>query len=925
MKLEMPNRVIKNILFIPRMKKGMIILKLLLVMYTVCARLELKDIKTISDSVVIEEDNLLIHPGGALNPLRGYIMHRSGYMYNKRFYASEIDTDYSLIKTDEVTYDDIPIYDYTREPINDEIYSDIYEDIKKNQYLTQFHALLVKMFPSRDGSLSIVSGRQDSIYSFFVKDRVKPECMRIMAALFLLSEQVNIPFIIEKKKKEKKLILKSADEITTYIELPRTNEILLRVIEFLKKNIGNDSVNPSEMEALPTEPNTYKEFETGEFLNTLQFLVQSYIYEFIDKKENYIEFVKAVHTFLNDQIINEKSTEENKARCNELLEKLFIEKSSQLSITNHTEHIHDLNEVIDTYRVCPFINKTELPTYTRVKAYDRTTGKEIDDEARKYSNCVEAGILGLMCCLVYDKVKREYNTDHLPDSEETKPLKQFFQDHPRPRETTSCEMQQDWCKVVADLKNKKIVYEKKGNTEEKTNELDSSLLNILYVVSDITGNDEKVLKEIEKIESMCSNKEDGALLNVQECLTEIFTALSNNKGLEVKSESFTINKKTNGELCLLGSFSLIYSFEKIKNGITIGIAQNHTSLGLIGDLFSSEDKKIICAKLTEIQNEYRNTENYTECIIRHYLSVERIKIEKANIFHVNSIRNVILDSIRAGDSNLLRLFLYGRIESVDQKVYIITHFLLFYVMEPQKNNSLIVRLTSNLIGSAPLSDQETRKWALMGHLFNPDAKRYYTRIEGVWEDNTMCDKKIFSAIFVFLSSALSRIEDDFLEAFGNLMKKVGTHENVSNIVMDSYKMTQCIIHFLDYTNQSRVNALCEVMNIAKESLTRMNKRELTNLYLVWFFIISSQDIENRSELLKCIFDCIDKKDIWPDDDVDIMWSVEDPSAVLKCLKDNKAFLCGNGVYKSKNTKKYKKIKNIVKKKGNDTTPLFKCF
>ncbi|KAI5131794.1 hypothetical protein NEPAR08_2571, partial [Nematocida parisii] len=66
--------------------KNSMIMKLLIMMYTVCARLELSDIKTIGDSVVIEEDNLLIHPDGPLNPLRGYIMHKSGNMYNKRLY-----------------------------------------------------------------------------------------------------------------------------------------------------------------------------------------------------------------------------------------------------------------------------------------------------------------------------------------------------------------------------------------------------------------------------------------------------------------------------------------------------------------------------------------------------------------------------------------------------------------------------------------------------------------------------------------------------------------------------------------------------------------------------------------------------------------------------------------------------------------------
>ncbi|EIJ87152.1 hypothetical protein NEQG_02643, partial [Nematocida parisii ERTm3] len=464
MKLEKTNRVIKNILFISRMKNSMII-KLLLAMYTVCARLELSDIKTIGDSVVIEEDNLLIHPDGPLNPLRGYIMHKSGCMYNKRLYAPEIDTMYKLEKKYE---NGRSIYEYERKPVNDLAYDDICEDTKKNEYLTQSHALLVKMFPSTDGSFSIVSGRQDSIYSFLIKDRVKPECMHIMAALFLLSEQVDVSFTIETKKK---LVLKSADGTTTYINQPRTNENLLSLIEFLKKYIDNEGVNPSAMEGLPTVPTNYEQFMTGEFLNTSQFLIQSYIYEFIDTKENYIKFVNAVYTLLNDQIKNEKSYERVLSKC-------FIQESARPSKINHTKNICDLKDTIDKYKIFPFMDSSQLPSYTRVKAYDREKGEFINNESRKYSNCVEAALLGLVCCLVYDPNKKKYNTDHLPDNKETKPLKDFFKKYTEPREATDYEMHEDWCRVIADLKNDKILYLK-----EKTNELDSSLLNILYVVS----------------------------------------------------------------------------------------------------------------------------------------------------------------------------------------------------------------------------------------------------------------------------------------------------------------------------------------------------------------------------------------------------------------------------------------------------------
>ncbi|OAG33496.1 hypothetical protein NEIG_02608, partial [Nematocida sp. ERTm5] len=215
MKLEMPNRVIKNILFIPGMKSGMII-KLLVMMCTVCARLELSDIKTIGETKVIQEDDLLIHPDGPLNPLRGYIMDRSGYMYNKRFYAPEIDTMYKLEKTND---NSISGYDYTRKPVKDTAYTNICNSPARNEYFLRFHTQLINMFPCSDGALSIIAGRPDAPTSFLLKDELKDDCVYILAALFLLSEQVAVSINAEiKEKGNEKLILKSADGSTIYVD-----------------------------------------------------------------------------------------------------------------------------------------------------------------------------------------------------------------------------------------------------------------------------------------------------------------------------------------------------------------------------------------------------------------------------------------------------------------------------------------------------------------------------------------------------------------------------------------------------------------------------------------------------------------------------------------------------------------------------------
>ncbi|OAG32580.1 hypothetical protein NEIG_02559, partial [Nematocida sp. ERTm5] len=313
------------------MKFNMII-KLLVMMYTVYARLELCEIKEIGDSVVIEEDNLLIHQDGPLNPLRGYIMHKSGYMYNKRFYAPEIDTMYKLEKIGKVPYYyNSPNYDYTRRPVNDKAYKDICNSSAKNEYFLRFHTQLINMFPCSDGALSIIAGRPDAPTSFLLKDELKDDCIYILAALLLLSEQVGVSINAEiKEKGNEKLILKSADGNTIYVDqslvlyknkenseekIKTYHTETVKLINFMK-HYAEDAITYVQQDGF-IEPTKYEQFVEGKFLSTLQFLIQSYIYEFIDTKDKYIKFVKAVHTLLNDQINNNTSITKKKKKSYE--------------------------------------------------------------------------------------------------------------------------------------------------------------------------------------------------------------------------------------------------------------------------------------------------------------------------------------------------------------------------------------------------------------------------------------------------------------------------------------------------------------------------------------------------------------------------------------------------------------------------------
>ncbi|KAI5167980.1 hypothetical protein NEIRO03_2321 [Nematocida sp. AWRm78] len=929
MKLEKTNRAMKNILFIPRMKNGMIILKLLLVMYTVCARLELSDIKTIGETKVIEEDDLLIHPDGPLNPLRGYIMHKSGYMYNKRFYAPEIDTMYKLEDTGEVYDNRISIYNYTRKPVNDKAYKNICNSPARNEYFLRFHTQLINMFPCSDGALSIIAGRPDAPTSFLLKDELKDDCIYILAALFLLSEQVSISISAEiKEEGNEKLILKSANGSTIYVDqslviykdkenskekIKTYHTETVKLINFMK-HYAEDAITYVQQDGF-IEPTNYGQFMEGKFLSTLQFLIQSYIYEFIDTKDKYIKFVEAVHTLLNDQITNNTAiTKKKKKSYERVLSKCFVKEDEQSNEINHTAVICELKDTIDKYKIFPFMDSSQLPSYTRVKAYNRkdgesindeSSGEFINDESRKYSNCVETAIVGLFLCLVYDPETNRYNTDYLPNNEKTMPLKDFFRKYTEPAEVTDYTMHLDWCRVIADLKNDKILYLK-----EKTNELDSSLLNVLYVASDITGNNEEVVKQIKHIEELIADKNINDKIDVKESLTTIFKELSNNKNLEVECDEFTVGERKDKKLDLFGGFRLVYTFNRRKDGILVVIISGHSSLSLLEDSLSIEEKNIIKEKLAEIQNTYSNIESYTACIIKQYTNIELAKMEKETAL------GWIQESIRNNRDNINDIFLHGVIASVDQKTSIVRYFLAMYLNDNLSKNNSLVRFTNNLIGSTPLDDFQTREGMLDHCMLNKDSKGYYPGIESCWEEVTEISVYKLKAILIGIFVESNHPIDVTLECFKKLMKIVAD-ESVKKyyVILESFLIEE-IMKFSRKTNEP-TKTLLELIKILDETVIQPDGSNMFVIYLRWIYDIFFSDyfsLDDKKQIIKVLMDKIDVNYKFNTNNMWDYFFIMEYSYVLKDLEMNKKDLfCDEEI--SESVEKYnclmKKIREVI--------------
>ncbi|KAI5151348.1 hypothetical protein NEAUS05_2471, partial [Nematocida ausubeli] len=445
---------------------------------------------------------------------------------------------------------------------------------------------------------------------------------------------------------------------------------------------------------------------------------------------------------------------------------------------------------------------------------------------------------------------------------------------------TDYEMHEDWCRVVADLKNDKILYLK-----EKTNELDSSLLNILYVLSNITGSKEEVVKEIEHIEELLSNKKINDKLDIEESLTKIFKELSNNKNLKVECDEFTVGTRKDKKMDLFGKFKLIYTFNEKKNEILVGIDSGHSSLSLLKNLLSSEDKNIIKEKLTEIQNTYSSIESYTAYTIRQYINIELAKMEKKYAL------GRIQESIKNNHDNINDILLHGMILSVDQKVNIVKYFLAVHVNNTLPKNNSLVRFTNNLIGSTPLDDRATRRRMLFYCLLNKDSNDYYPRIERCWEEAATIARYNFDAIISDILRNSDYSIDVKLECIKKLMMVVVNSDEKYDIITSLYLIND-IVDCSRKTNELTKTFL-EFIKIIDETVMQPDGSNMFCIYLRWIGIIGSDSycsLKDKKVIIKILMDQIDVNYNLNLDNIWDSWIRDNYFNILKNLEMSKNIL-----------------------------------
>ncbi|KAH9387060.1 uncharacterized protein NEMAJ01_1956 [Nematocida major] len=199
------------------------------------------------------------------------------------------------------------------------------------EYRREYHRVLVKLFPSANKTLSIESGRTDSFTNFLLADSVREHAHYIIATLFLLSEGVPVPIqctadeIFLPKKSSSGEFFRVCTRTWVYSERKK------RLIKVQQKEAA-EIIQFFQTYGCEEElPKTKESFETGSFMDSPQFLVQSYMFELWKAPEDLIKSNTCVYNILMDlsQAEKRQRTFDEPTLLDRVFKKCFITVSEK--------------------------------------------------------------------------------------------------------------------------------------------------------------------------------------------------------------------------------------------------------------------------------------------------------------------------------------------------------------------------------------------------------------------------------------------------------------------------------------------------------------------------------------------------------------------------------------------------------------------
>ncbi|KAI5165352.1 hypothetical protein NEIRO03_0310 [Nematocida sp. AWRm78] len=646
------------------------------------------------------------------------------------------------------------------------------------------------------------------------------------------------------------------------------------------------------------EPNTLEKFNSGRFLNTLPFLIQMYIFEFIDNIEDANKFIFAVYEILKEYAEeNESKDEKETNHAISVFNRCFVPANQLEESLTYIDNVKKVKSLEDMRKSTPFLNCVQVFTFSRIPMQNPPGSNELAHGIEYFANCVESSILSLVCCLMYDPILGEYTTNHIPNA--IPKLHSFFMKYKIPTEFISLEMHQKWNEVVSNLENKEILYCNKGN------ELMSGIINIATVLIEITGITHTFAKDLHQFKSIVNSDQkitNEMLIELATVLEDIFLVLSVNKSLKLSMLDIVKSKRSDPTYDLFGCVNIKYTVGMNKQKFCMKISCFHTQTAVIG---SKRSIRTASSFILNTPKKYEDPKDFFSHLVNSYIDVglKRLINYTENVKKEDFVKE-IRHAAETDFINVNRILMLDSIYTLQSKFNILEYCSIYMCNKNLDKNYSGVKFTSNILGIVHSFSLSNVSSLLSVIVYTGVYKFYGSKIKintkGNWPvqlpDSKACLSLFNSIVFIGNKGLLV----DALDVFMSFDTDERPGDNIILLIKElSHQIFRLLLkdEDLEYA-QKLIHAI--------KARYRTYGHTLSNIVCCIWLFYACNDEDISIETICLVFDMVHPycdKDIF-----NFIYTSDNCSHAITVFKSMKIPLYS----RSNGKKKYDKIANVIK-------------